>query len=107
LQGNLRESDFVIRYGGDEFIVVLPDAGREDLYIVAERIRTSLYGSNIAKGETEGLQVSISLGGASYPATDSATEEDLISKADNMLYRAKRGGRNKAVIDKISENGEI
>lgn len=104
LQDTLRESDFVIRYGGDEFIAVLPDAGREDLYIVAERIRISVYESNIAKREAESLQVSISLGGASYPTTDAATEVELISKADNMLYKAKRGGRNKSFIDKISES---
>jgi len=102
IQNVLRESDFVIRYGGDEFIVILPEAKSEDLYVISERMRTAVYTSNTLKSAAQDMQVSISLGGASYPATEAQSEEELVFKVDNMLYKAKRAGRNVSVIDKIN-----
>ncbi|MGB9638872.1 MAG: sensor domain-containing diguanylate cyclase [bacterium] len=89
---NVRKSDYVCRYGGDEFAVILVNTKKQDAYYIAERIRQSY--SVLKKGD---IQVSASIGIASYP-DDAITKDELIKKADNALYEAKRSGRNRVVL---------
>jgi diguanylate cyclase (GGDEF)-like protein len=89
----LRGYDTPVRFGGDEFVAVLPEASLSDALVVAERVRKALV--QIAfTGKLEKVRISASLGVAVYPSTGVDTVEDLIREADNALYRAKARGRN-------------
>jgi diguanylate cyclase (GGDEF)-like protein len=94
LKSSLRETDFVARYGGEEFAVILPETNKEGASIAAERVRRAL--SEQTFGEV-GAKMTVSLGVASYP-DDACLRADLIRKADEALYRAKREGRNRACL---------
>jgi diguanylate cyclase (GGDEF)-like protein len=94
LKSSLRETDFVARYGGEEFAVILPETNKEGASIAAERVRRAI--SEQIFGEV-GAKMTISLGVASYP-DDACLRADLIRKADEALYRAKREGRNRTCL---------
>ena len=88
LKSSVRAVDMVCRYGGEEFVIILPQADKSVGQILAERIRVqvNLY-----------FPTTISIGIAAYP--DDADEiESLIQKADNALYKAKQSGKNKWCI---------
>ena len=92
----LREGDVLIRYGGEEFLVLLPGAGGEDVAEIGERLRRAVGETSVPEGEQR-IAVSISVGGATYrDAVDSP--ESLIAKVDAALYEAKASGRNRLVI---------
>ena len=93
----LREGDVLLRYGGEEFLAVLPAASADDLRRVGERLRKSVEDSVLADGE-KSVRVTLSVGGASYPNQKVETEEMLVQLADEALYRAKESGRNRVEI---------
>ena len=93
----LREGDVFLRYGGEEFLAVLPAASADDLRIVAERVRRSVEDSFLAEGEMS-VKVTLSVGGAAYPNQNVEKEDGLIQLADEALYRAKELGRNRVEI---------
>ncbi|NOT12065.1 MAG: diguanylate cyclase [Methylococcaceae bacterium] len=90
-----RPADLASRYGGEEFIVILPRTDLAGGLKVAEKIRQSVYDKNIAllgsKGE---LRVTLSLGLANYTGQYTNTDE-LIKAADDALYKSKKNGRNR------------
>jgi diguanylate cyclase (GGDEF)-like protein len=86
-----RKIDHVTRYGGEEFVVVLPRAGRSEALIAAERQREAIE-SHLFTGLTD-RSVTVSIGAATFP-DDAADRDTLLSKADEALYDAKNGGRN-------------
>lgn len=88
----LRETDVVCRYGGEELIVVMPNCALEMAAIKAERLCASIR----ALSEPGGAQVSASMGVASYPSTALDTK-DLLATADVALYDAKGAGRDRVV----------
>ncbi len=91
----VRSYDFVGRYGGEEFLVVLPNCGPDDLRSVAERIRRSVADRPV-RTETANIAITVSIGGI---ATQSASPDlELLSAADSELYAAKRNGRNRVEI---------
>jgi diguanylate cyclase (GGDEF)-like protein len=91
-QRNIRDVDAIGRYGGEEFVMLIPDADKEAAFCLAERLRKEL-----AKVKLEDLPpITISLGIATYPS-DGTDIEELIKKADAAMYEAKQKGRNKAV----------
>ncbi|SCG83105.1 Response regulator pleD Stalked cell differentiation-controlling protein [Proteiniborus sp. DW1] len=90
---NVRKTDIVGRYGGEEFIVVLPDTKLKEGEMVAEKIRKAVEKSNLIN---ENYPVTISLGLSSYPE-HGQSEEELIEKADQASYIAKETGRNISV----------
>ncbi len=92
----LREGDFVIRYGGEEFVIVLPGASKEDSKDVAERIRRIIQESVTQHGK-QVIKFTVSIGCTSYPQYDAKDENELIKIADEALYEAKESGRNKVV----------
>jgi len=96
----LRPTDVVGRYGGEEFVVVLPETTKDSAYRIAEQIRTAVESrnfENIREKDTP-LKVTVSIGVASYTPGDAerpSNIKEFIDKADMQLYQAKRSGRNK------------
>lgn len=92
---NLRESDIIARYGGDEFTVLLPRTSLEEAFRLASKIRSEIAELQLlveAGGRPE-ERVTTSQGLASYPET-AANLKELRSEADAALYRAKQAGKN-------------
>ncbi|MBF0470730.1 MAG: GGDEF domain-containing protein [Gammaproteobacteria bacterium] len=93
----LRESDVVVRYGGEEFLLVIPGANRETARMTAERIRESIEGLSLTEGGRV-VALTASIGVTSYPEDCSAEVNDLVRSADQALYHAKEHGRNQVVV---------
>ena len=100
VKGSVRNVDQAFRYGGDEFVVILPRTTREDAYVVAERVRVQIA----KRMEKQTIAVTSSIGLASYP-TDGVVADELVDVADNALYHAKRAGGNRILrsSDALSE----
>jgi diguanylate cyclase (GGDEF)-like protein len=92
---NTREPDMVARYGGEEMVVVLPDAMLRQAADVAERIRAAIEGT-VFEHEGTPLRVTVSVGVSACPEC-AEDPRDLVSSADAALYDAKRAGRNRVV----------
>jgi diguanylate cyclase (GGDEF)-like protein len=90
----LRPYDAVGRYGGEEFLIVLPGCGVESALLVAERIRAGLASSPVATSAGQ-VRVTISLGVTALEKGPVHAADELIKAADDALYRAKRSGRNR------------
>jgi two-component system, cell cycle response regulator len=99
ISANVRGIDLACRYGGEEFVVVMPDTDVAYAYSVAERLRKSIETTPIEISRAPGkLTITISIGIASSESSDEKAE-DLLRRADQALYRAKNGGRNRVVAD--------
>ncbi|MHB8631091.1 MAG: diguanylate cyclase [Candidatus Limnocylindria bacterium] len=97
VQTHVRTSDVVARFGGDEFLVLQPDATPEAAALVAERIRVAVAATRVAAADGAQLSGTVSIGVAGYPG--SASDEDsLFRRADAALYDAKRQGKDRIVI---------
>src|SRR5688500_7791218 len=95
VQVELRATDVPARYGGDEFIVLLPETPPKGAADVAERIRLAI-GARPLNLNGHNVFASVSIGSASYPE-DGRTLDALAARADRVLYQAKQEGRNKVV----------
>jgi two-component system cell cycle response regulator len=93
-RGVLREGDTLMRYGGEEFLAVLPGAGSEDLHELGERVRREIEG-RVIRDQHHQIRVTVSLGAVAFPSTDVANLDDLIRQADAAMYHAKSSGRNR------------
>lgn len=96
LQDACRAGDYVFRYGGEEFLLVLVDATQSVLADLAEKIRARVAASNLRLPSGEMIRVSISLGAAAYDGHPDP--ERLIKRADMALYQAKNDGRDRWVL---------
>jgi diguanylate cyclase (GGDEF)-like protein len=94
LQSSIRQYDVVGRYGGEEFMVLLPDATFEQIVMVATRICQLIQNTPFELEGGELIPVTISLGVACYSKSDYSLG-DLIKRADDGLYKAKADGRNR------------
>jgi len=97
LKNSVRKKDTVARYGGEEFILILPDAGLEESLMIAERIRRLVENTTFEIAQAQ-IHLTVSLGIANFPSHRVRSKEDLIKMADQALYEAKRGGRNRVCI---------
>lgn len=95
LRSHLRIVDFCCRFGGEEFVLCLPDTPKEGAFEVAERIREALIPIQIPT-ETGTLTLTISLGISQNG--ESGSVEDIVRQADDALYKAKESGRNQSQI---------
>jgi diguanylate cyclase (GGDEF)-like protein len=93
---SLRNVDYSSRYGGDEFIVLLPEVEKAKAFEVAERIR-GLVASKTLSRDTDRVAVTVSIGLAAFPEHGDIPEA-IIASADGALYHAKRNGRNRVVL---------
>ena len=94
----VRGCDFIARYGGDEFVVVLPETDQSEAKTIGERLRT-LVSKTKFDGAQEGGEsiITVSVGLATYPR-DAQTREDLVKRADQALYKAKSKNRNNLCV---------
>lgn len=89
-----REVDFIVRYGGEEFIVLLPETGRDEACVVAERLRAAIADYPFAgRASQPGGALTVSIGVAGFPY-DARSGVELLEHADAALYLAKRTTRN-------------
>ncbi|AKU90363.1 GAF domain/GGDEF domain protein [Vulgatibacter incomptus] len=95
ISAELRETDFAARYGGDEFVLLLPHAVAEQAWRFAERLRRDMSGVRIS----EDMPLRGSFGVASLERTPEGSAEALLRAADAALYRAKREGRNRVCVE--------
>lgn len=101
IKEGLRDGDMVIRYGGEEFLVVMHGASSENAYKICERIRHRIKDAEISHGDQK-IRITVSCGIATYPEIEVHSEVELIDTADQALYMAKEGGRDQTVISKYS-----
>jgi diguanylate cyclase (GGDEF)-like protein len=98
LRKNTRDIDTLVRYGGEEFAVILPATDKSQALIVAERIRRTVAATEFdGNREIPKVNKTISIGLASYPV-DAKTPQGLVEEADRALYAAKRKGRNRVEV---------
>jgi two-component system cell cycle response regulator len=95
---SIRGIDLACRFGGEEFVIVMPETDMAVAALVAERIRRRIAGEPfpIEQG-TKALDVTLSIGLAALSSND--TGASILKRADQALYRAKRDGRNRVVAD--------
>ena len=101
LQVMLRGYDFAVRYGGDEFIIVLSQNTVIGSHIVAERIRALISDNPLLIELNGGRQVTASIGVSTFPDDTKEGCDALINIADQALYRAKRDGRNRVAYGRV------
>ncbi|MBK26340.1 MAG: hypothetical protein CME70_20240 [Halobacteriovorax sp.] len=94
----LRETDMIYRYGGDEFVMIIPDSNTEIAKIVGKRILNAVKNNEFTNAKsdeikgTESFKLSVSIGVAGFPS-DAKTREEILDIADKMMYEAKEAGR--------------
>ena len=96
----LRAIDTLARYGGDEFVLVLPNTGVSDAARAAERVRERVLQALASRFEAGGLEsrVTLSLGAIAFEDARDLSVEEIIERADGRLYRAKRDGKNRVSV---------
>lgn len=96
LQNNIRVEDIACRYGGEEFLLILPDIGVEDLRSRAEGMRKEIMKQNFVHYQNRLHPLTVSMGAAIYP--DRGEVETVLKMADDALYMAKKNGKNQVVM---------
>ncbi len=97
LKKNIRSGEAVCRYGGEEFMILAPGNDLHDGSILCERIR-KLIEKTVVRWAGQELQVTVSLGVATWPVIPASVVNEIVSAADEALYFAKEAGRNRVAI---------
>jgi two-component system cell cycle response regulator len=97
LLSNLRATDLACRYGGEEFIILLHDTTAMQAIYVAEKLRKLVESHPFQSKDGRPIQVTVSIGIAERAAS-LKTPEDLITRSDEAMYKAKQNGRNRTVL---------
>jgi len=106
VQDALRAGDILARYGGDEFVAILPEAGLEAVAAVAERVRGAIEAMHVELEDGQRLHGTGSIGLAVFPDhADNA--KDLFLFADNMMYKAKAGGKARVAVPSADDVVEV
>lgn len=98
LTKHARESDIISRYGGEEFVILIPETNPRKAYFTAEKLRKVIEKTDFTVDKNT-ISVTVSIGLALKTPSNDHTLETLIDKADKALYQAKNSGRNKSVIE--------
>jgi len=102
LEENIRIGEVVCRYGGEEFLIIVPAGDSYETGKLAERLR-QLVETNVVSWSGHELNVTVSLGVAMWPDGRASSAEELVNTADEALYFAKRSGRNMVAISRYGE----
>jgi len=105
LRERLRTYDFIARYGGEEFCAVLPNTRLEEAFLVMERLRSAIQACSFAF-DGKALHLTVSIGIASNEIASVPDLDVLLLRADEVLYRAKVGGRNRTEVVSCEEKVE-
>lgn len=96
---SIRTSDIVGRYGGEEFIFILPEIGRESVKIFTDKLHNKINNTFVDHNDTK-IKITASIGVTVYDANNNVTSfKNLLDQSDKMLYKAKREGRNCTFIN--------
>lgn len=106
LRNNLRPGDIACRYGGEEFVVAMPQVRGPEALAAAERIRTAIEAHGFPAGERQPLGAVTISGGVSVFPMDGTEGNELIRRADEALYKAKAHGRNRVFLYRGVEIGD-
>jgi len=98
LKQELREIDHIVRYGGEEFLLLLPQTGPSAALMVLDRIRRVVSETIFSESSDGPVTFTVSAGVAAFPTTAASSPEHLIEFADEALYESKRGGRNQVTM---------
>ncbi len=101
----LRESDIVCRFGGDEFVYILPFSDSFEAYKVAERIKREVVSREFRLDDQNSASITMSFGIASFPEHGD-TWEEIVKKADRALFISKENGRNKITVYRVAYEKE-
>lgn len=93
IRDQIRSTDVVARYGGDEFLVLQPETGQDEALATAERIRTGFHSCRFNADDGQRIEVSVSIGVAGFPESAGSADE-LFRQADLAMYVAKHRGKN-------------
>jgi len=95
MKKTLRTTDSVYRYGGEEFACILPETDSDSAWLAAERIRRAISNTPIKiENSQTNINVTVSIGVAQFAKSGIADTDDFITAADEMMYKAKREGKN-------------
>ncbi|MGB4600152.1 MAG: diguanylate cyclase [Trichlorobacter sp.] len=97
IMASLRDYDLLFRYGGEEFVVLLPDTRLPEATIVAQRLCIKMHSIKLS-GILEKIAITVSAGVASFPGPDTDTADKLLAGADAALYEAKSCGRDQVAV---------
>jgi len=96
IKQNVRKVDIACRYGGEEFSIILPETKLKEALLVADKIRKSVEALKFETGKAKTKKMTLSGGVAQFRA--GMSKEELVQQADNALYEAKSGGKNKICV---------
>ena len=103
-----RTADLLGRYGGEEFIVLLPETDTQGAYRVAQAINDAVCKLMIPHTTSlSGTHITVSIGGATCLRTTCHSLDELVRSADRALYKAKRSGRNRSLVDEVAAHKTI
>ncbi len=97
IENAVREGDIIMRYGGEEFLIIVPGASLAKTQELAEKIRR-IVEENVIKHDNQEIRMTISIGVSAYPDNSVTNSNALVQLADENLYQAKETGRNKVVV---------
>ena len=97
---HLRLIDYAFRYGGDEFVILLPQTSKDSGLVVARRLQDVFRQSSLLKDEDLNLNIRASMGLASYP-DDAKSAHELIRQADEMMYAVKNTTRDSISVAQL------
>lgn len=98
---NIRNTDYVARYGGEEFCIITPHTDKKGASALAARIVNAVANQNFVLENSKETQVTVSIGVAMF-GEDAASKNDLVKRADEALYQAKKLGKNKVCMFGLS-----
>lgn len=105
MKKTLRSSDVCFRYGGEEFVILLPETELNDGFTIVERLRQVWDRNQLTLPDCQLVHSTVSIGLVQYPI-DSISFEQLLQASDKALYDAKNGGRNRTICIKSTDKGQ-